>query len=147
MRQMLRKREFMFLFIQLVNSKNPAKTRSSKQCKPQIFEFWSLFFSVLICYTKGKEGKLMVTPTNQPTDWHWVTRPDLETVFETKMVSRPVWRPFWDQNVTLYGDWSRDPFWDQNGLETSIKTKMSHSADRPTDRVNIVQSAFPKVGK
>ena len=101
MRQMLRKREFMFLFIQLVNSKNPAKTRSSKQCKPQIFEFWSLFFSVLICYTKGKEGKLMVTPTNQPTD-----------------------------RLTLSDETgSRDRFWDQNGLKTSMETILRPKCD------------------
>ena len=34
--------------------------------------------------------------------WHWVTRLGLGTVFETKMVSILVSRPFGDQNVTLH---------------------------------------------
>ena len=59
------------------------------------------FFSVLICYTKGKEGKLMVTPTNQPTD-----------------------------RLTLSDETgSRDRFWDQNGLKTSMETILRPKCD------------------
>ena len=36
-----------------------------------------------------------------------MTRPDLETIFETKMSHYLEWR-----------DWSRDHFWDQNGLDS-----------------------------
>ena len=65
---------------------------------------------------------------------HWVTRPDLETIFETKMVSK--WsRDHFETRMSHYlewRDWFRDHIRDQNslnsGLETSIDTKMSHSA-------------------
>ena len=64
---------------------------------------------------------------------HWVTRPDLETIFETKMVSK--WsRDHFETRMSHYlewRDWFRDHIRDQNslnsGLETSIDTKMSHS--------------------
>ena len=64
---------------------------------------------------------------------HWVTRPDLETIFETKMVSN--WsRDHFETKMSHYlewRDWFRDHIRDQNslnsGLETSIDTKMSHS--------------------
>ena len=64
---------------------------------------------------------------------HWVTRPGLETVFETKMVScRSRDHSETKMSHCLDGrDWSRDHFRDQNGLDSGLKTgidtKMSHS--------------------
>ena len=63
-----------------------------------------------------------------------MTRPDLETIFETKMVSS--WsQDYFETKMSHYlewQDWSRDHFGDHNGLdpglETGIGTKMSHSA-------------------
>ena len=88
---------------------------------------------------------------------HWVTRPDLETIFETKMVSN--WsRDHFETKMSHYlewRDWFRDHIRDQNGLnsglETSIDTKMSHSGlQRPigASPVNIfhmmqVSNRFP----
>ena len=70
---------------------------------------------------------------NPQPQQHWVTRPDLETIFETKMVSNRS-RDHFETKMSHYlewRDWSRDHFRDQNGLdsglETSIDTKMSHS--------------------
>ena len=76
---------------------------------------------------------------------HWVTRPDLETIFETKMVSNRS-RDHFETKMSHYlewRDWSRDHFRDQNGLdsglETSIDTKMSHSACGAKKKLSIEQ--------
>ena len=58
----------------------------------------------------------MVRPTNQPTDRHWVTRLDLETIFETKIVS----------------SWSRDHF----------ETKMLHYQEWETEIINYIGDDF-----
>ena len=50
-----------------IQERGVKQTRPSKQCKSLI---WILIFvfSVLICHREEKEGQLMVTPTNQPTN-------------------------------------------------------------------------------
>ena len=100
---------------------------------------WNILLHIT---TKNKQNSLTtfywrskVDQQNNPSDdvEHWVTRPDLETIFETKMVSNRS-RDHFETKMSHYlewRDWSRDHFRDQNGLdsglETSIDTKMSHS--------------------
>ena len=78
---------------------------------------------------------------------HWVTRPDLETIFETKMVSNRS-RDHFETKMSHYlewRDWFRDHIRDQNGLnsglETSTDTKMSHSALKGQDMTPCVKRA------
>ena len=71
-----------------------------------------------------------------------MTRPDLETIFETKMVSNRS-RDHFETKMSHYlewRDWFRDHIRDQNGLnsglETSIDTKMSHSESNQSNQFN-----------
>ena len=56
---------------------------------------------------------------NPQPQQHWVTRPDLETIFETKMVSNRS-RDHFETKMSHYLEW-RDWSRDQNGLDSGIE--------------------------